>query len=67
MLLKTDLNILHVSTLDQLADLLSKPLSRQRHAQIKNNISIADGTLILWECVKETNYTPSILDIPNSK
>lgn len=42
------LKVRHVNMQDQLADLLTKPLSRQRMKSLRNKISLADGSSILW-------------------
>ncbi|PNY17813.1 retrovirus-related Pol polyprotein from transposon TNT 1-94 [Trifolium pratense] len=41
------LRVQHVSTKDQLADCFTKPLSRQRHQDLRLKIGVADGTPIL--------------------
>ncbi|EOX92470.1 Uncharacterized protein TCM_001419 [Theobroma cacao] len=41
------LRVQHVSTSDQLADCLTKPLSRQRHHFLKHKIGVLDGTPLL--------------------
>lgn len=38
------LKIQHVSTTDQLADCLTKPLSKGRHHYLRNKIGVSDGT-----------------------
>jgi len=38
------LKIQHVSTTDQLADCLTKPLSKARHHYLRNKIGVSDGT-----------------------
>ncbi|KAA8542383.1 hypothetical protein F0562_023481 [Nyssa sinensis] len=47
------LNVHHVNTQDQLADLLTQPLSRQRTDSLKNKIGLADGSSILRGHIKE--------------
>jgi hypothetical protein len=47
------LQVRHVHTQDQLADLLTKPLSRQRTELLRNKIGLADGSPILWGRIKE--------------
>ena len=44
---KGTLHVRHVHTQDQLADLLTKPLSRQRIEFLRNKIGLADGSTIL--------------------
>jgi len=44
---KNHLQVRHVHTNDQLADLLTKLLSKQRKALLRNKISLADGSSIL--------------------
>lgn len=41
------LNVHHVNTQDQLADLLTKLLSRQKTKLLRNNIGLANGSSIL--------------------
>uniref|UniRef100_A0A2N9JAR7 Reverse transcriptase Ty1/copia-type domain-containing protein n=1 Tax=Fagus sylvatica TaxID=28930 RepID=A0A2N9JAR7_FAGSY len=47
------LQVRHVHTQDQLADLLTKPLSRQRTKLLSNKIGLADGSPILRGRIKE--------------
>uniref|UniRef100_A0A2N9J3U8 CCHC-type domain-containing protein n=1 Tax=Fagus sylvatica TaxID=28930 RepID=A0A2N9J3U8_FAGSY len=47
------LQVCHVHTQDQLADLLTKPLSRQRTQLLSNKIGLADGNPILRGRIKE--------------
>ena len=44
---KNALNVRHVHTNDQLADLLTKPLSRHCIDSLKNKIGLTDGSLFL--------------------
>ncbi|WJZ87886.1 hypothetical protein VitviT2T_007234 [Vitis vinifera] len=46
------LQVQHVHTQDQLVDLLTKPLSRQRTELLRYKIGLADGSLILRGCIK---------------
>lgn len=41
------LSVSHVSTVDQLADVLTKSLPRARFQLLRSKISVADGTSIL--------------------
>lgn len=47
------LPVFYVNTLDQLANLLTKPLSRARFEFLRSKISIADGTSILRGLIKK--------------
>ena len=47
------LHVRHVHTQDQLADLLTKPLSRQRTELLRTKIGLADGSSILRGRIKE--------------
>ena len=42
-----ELRVSHVSTKDQLADALTKPMSRQRLLYLRSKIGVSDGTTIL--------------------
>lgn len=42
------LQVLHVPTGSQLADLLTKPLSSPRHSLLKSKIGVVEPTTILW-------------------
>ena len=44
---KGQLRVSHVSTTDQLADALTKPLSRQRFTLLRTKIGVSDGSTIL--------------------
>ena len=46
------LQVRHVHTQDQLADLLTKPLSRQRTELLRYKIGLADGSSILRARIK---------------
>jgi hypothetical protein len=43
----------HVSTHDQLADILTKPLSRQRFQLLRSKIGVSDGASILRGRIRE--------------
>lgn len=47
------LSISYVNTLDQLADLLTKPLTRSRFELLLSKIDVTDGTTILRGPIKE--------------
>jgi hypothetical protein len=51
---KGSLHVKHVHTQDQLADLLTKPLSRQRTMFLRSKIGLTDGSPILRGRIKET-------------
>jgi hypothetical protein len=53
------LQVRHVHTNDQLADLLTKPLSKQRTTLLRNKIGLADGSSILRGRVKEACVHPA--------
>jgi hypothetical protein len=50
---KGTLKMSHVHTQDQLATLLTKPLSRERTKSLQAKIDLADGSLILQGHIKE--------------
>ena len=52
---KKFLNVWHVHTNDQLADLLTKPLSRQRTDYLRDKIGLSDGSPFLRGRIKETD------------
>ena len=52
---KGTLNVHHVHTTDQLADLLTKPLSQQRTATLRSKIGLTDGSPILRGRIEEIN------------
>ena len=52
---KKFLNVWHVHTNDQLTDLLTKPLSRQRTDYLRDKIGLSDGSLFLRGRIKETD------------
>ena len=49
------LNVHHVNTQDQLADLLTKGLSRQMTAILRDKIGLADGSSILRGRITEAS------------
>ena len=49
------LNVHHVNTQDQLANLLTNGLSRQRTEILRDKISLADGSSILWGRIMEAS------------
>ncbi|KAF2283583.1 hypothetical protein GH714_012076 [Hevea brasiliensis] len=56
---REDLRVSHISSKDQLADLLTKPLSKQQFILNRSKIGIQDGSSILWGSVKAI-ATPSL-------
>ena len=52
---KKFLNVRHVHTNDQLADLLTKPLSKQMTDYLRDKIGLSDGSPFLRGCIKETD------------
>ena len=50
---KGTLKMSHVHTQDQLATLLTKPLSRERTESLQAKINLADGSSILQGHIKE--------------
>jgi len=54
------LHVRHVHTHDQLADLLTKLLSRQRTTFLRDKIGLADGSPFLRGCIKETKAITAI-------
>ena len=52
---KNVLVVHHVHTSDQLADLLTKPLSRQRTEFLRNKIGLSDGSPFLRGRIKDTD------------
>jgi hypothetical protein len=61
---KNILNVQHVHTTDQLADLLTKPLSRQRTDFLRDKIGLFDGSPFLWGRIKETDEFKSLSNQP---
>ena len=55
---KGSLQVKHVHTQDQIADLLTKPLSRQRTELQRNKIGLTDGSLILLGHIREACKDP---------
>lgn len=53
MVQKGTLNVTDVNTQDQLADLLTKPLSRQPTDTLRTKIGVADGSSILQGRIKD--------------
>ena len=52
---KGSLQVKHVHTQDQITDLLTKPLSRQRTELLRNKIGLADGSSILRGRIREAH------------
>ncbi|KAL3612043.1 hypothetical protein D5086_003063 [Populus alba] len=61
---KDDTTLLFVSVPLKLADLLTKPLSRQRTEFLRDKIGLADGSLFLWERIKKTKQIIAITAMP---
>ena len=55
---KGSLKVQHVHTQDQLADLLTKPLSHQRTEFLRPKIGLTDGSPILRGHIEETCPNP---------
>jgi hypothetical protein len=49
------IHVRHVHSQYQLADLFTKPLSKQRIELLRRKIALADGSSILRGCIKTTN------------
>jgi len=56
---KNILHVQHVHTTDQLADLLTKPLSRQRTDFLRDKIGLSDGSPFLRGRIKESDEIKS--------
>lgn len=54
---KGTLTVSHVHTRDQLADLLTKPLSHERNDFLRAKNCLIDGRPFLWGCIKEGDPT----------
>ncbi|WMV19609.1 hypothetical protein MTR67_012994, partial [Solanum verrucosum] len=54
---KGQLRVVHVSMKDQLADALTKPLSRQRLEFLRSKIGVSDGSSVLRGRVNDTEYS----------
>lgn len=55
---KGQLRVAHVSMIDQLADALTKPLSRQRPELLRSKIiGVSDGSSILRGRVNDSEYS----------
>ena len=50
----------HVHTLDQLADLLTKPLPHHHFQTLQSKIGVTDGTSILWGHIRKVITLPQI-------
>jgi hypothetical protein len=57
---KKILNVQHVHTTDQIADLLTKPLSRQRTEFLHDKIGLSDGSPFLRGRIKESDEINSL-------
>jgi len=57
---KNILNVQHVHTTDQLVDLFTKPLSRQRTDFLRDKISLSDGSPFLRGCINESDEIKSL-------
>jgi hypothetical protein len=58
------LHVRHVHTNDQLLDLLSKPLSRQRTKYLRDKIGLTNGSPFLRGRIKETKEITAITTVP---
>jgi len=56
---KGSLQVKHILTEDQMANLLTKPLSKQCNELLRNKIGLADGSSILRRHIKEACMDPS--------
>jgi hypothetical protein len=64
MVQKKILNVQHVNAHDQLVDLLTKPLSRQRLHFLLLKIGLAGGSSILRERIKEITTDSAHVPLP---
>ncbi|CAL8165948.1 unnamed protein product [Prunus armeniaca] len=54
------LKVAHVSTIDQLADVLTKPLSRQHFHLLRSKIGVTDGGSILQRRIRKAVISPPL-------
>jgi len=57
---KGQVTVNHVHILDQLADLLTKPLPRHRFQTLRSKIGVTDGTFILRGHIRKVITFPEI-------
>jgi len=57
---KNILTVQHVHTTNQLVDLLTKPLSRQRTYFLHDKIGLSDGSPLLRGCIREIDDFKSL-------
>ena len=55
---KESLQVKHVHTQDQIANLLTKSLSRQGNELLRNKIGLVDGISILWGRIRKACEDP---------
>ena len=60
---KGSLQVKHVHTQDQIANLFTKPLSRQRTELLRSKIGLADGSSILQGRIREACEDPIQIQI----
>ena len=58
------LDVRHVSTHDQFADLLTKALPKARFHLLKSKIGVLDGTSILRGCISDNGQKSSLERLP---
>ncbi|XP_008237015.2 PREDICTED: purple acid phosphatase 2-like [Prunus mume] len=62
------LKVAHVSTIDQLTDALTKPLSLQHFHLLRSKIGVTDNGFILWGRIREAERVSNIAyDLENGK
>ena len=62
---KVLLDVRHVSTHDQFADLLTKALPKARFLSLRSKIGVLNGTTILRGCIRDNGQKSNLKRLPS--
>ena len=64
---KEDIDIIHVNTEEQLADIFTKPLDEKRFCKLRCELNILESSNVLWSGTHPNTYAYDDLDVQHTK
>ena len=65
--LKEDIDIIHVSTEEQLADIFTKPLDEKKFCKLRCELNILESSNVMWSCTHPNTYASWWLRCANTR
>ena len=65
--MKEDIDIIHVNTEEQLADIFTKPLDEKRFCKLRCELNILEYSNVLWSGTHPNTYAYDDLDVQHTK